>query len=318
MTTIIIPAFNAEKYLDAAISSVISQSDIDWELLLIDDGSTDSTPRICDKAADSDPRIRVIHTSNRGVSAARNLGLRHARGEFVAFLDADDILLPDFLEILTGALIDPEIQLAAAPFVRTKKPECYSPDHRGDANSFRLLTREESLRHLFYQTPPKGSSSLFDTSVWGKLYRRELWDGLLFREGQRFEDLDIFYKILTRISKIAFFPVPLLLYRLHSESFLHNFSSGRLDSLDVTDRMLDELSACGFKEKSGSIQMAARTRRFAAHCNMLLLILLRKLNDREAKRRCIKVIRQERAMVLNNREARLKDRAGALMAYLLF
>ena len=97
MVSVIIPAYNAEKYLLEAVASVISQSSSDWELILVDDGSTDSTPGLCDSFAASDSRISVIHKPNGGLSDARNHGIEAASGEYLTFLDADDVLDPRFI-----------------------------------------------------------------------------------------------------------------------------------------------------------------------------------------------------------------------------
>ncbi len=98
--SIILPVFNGEKYLAAAIESVIAQTIRDWELLIIDDGSKDNSPAICDDYAAKDTRIRVFHQPNGGVNSARAKGVDNATGEFLAFLDADDRFVPDALEYL--------------------------------------------------------------------------------------------------------------------------------------------------------------------------------------------------------------------------
>ena len=96
--SIIVPVFNAEQYLDAALSSILDQAMSSYEVILVDDGSTDSSPLICDRYSATDPRFRTIHKSNGGVSSARNTGLNLAKGEYVMFVDSDDALLPDALE----------------------------------------------------------------------------------------------------------------------------------------------------------------------------------------------------------------------------
>lgn len=98
LVSVIVPVYNVEKYLPACLDSLLAQSLTDFELLLVDDGSRDASGAICDEYAVRDSRIRVFHIPNGGVSAARNLGLDHARGEFVVFVDADDRVMPDHLE----------------------------------------------------------------------------------------------------------------------------------------------------------------------------------------------------------------------------
>ena len=103
LVSVITPVYNTEKYLDECIGSILLQSMTDFELLLIDDGSTDGSGAICDRYAEKDKRIRVFHIPNGGVSAARNLGLDNARGEFVVFVDSDDRITPDHLRQLADS-----------------------------------------------------------------------------------------------------------------------------------------------------------------------------------------------------------------------
>ena len=98
--SVIVPVYNVEKYLSRCIESILSQTFTDFELLLIDDGSTDRSGEICDEYAKKDTRIRVFHTKNRGVSAARNLGLDNAKGEWISFVDSDDWVEDDYLRTL--------------------------------------------------------------------------------------------------------------------------------------------------------------------------------------------------------------------------
>ncbi len=99
--SIIVPVYKVEKYIGKCIDSIIAQNNPNWELLLIDDGSPDNSGRICDDYAQNDTRIRVFHKPNGGVSSARNLGLQHYRGEWVSFIDSDDYISPDFLDLPT-------------------------------------------------------------------------------------------------------------------------------------------------------------------------------------------------------------------------
>jgi len=95
--SIIVPVYNAEKYLRRCIDSIIAQTFTDWECLLVDDGSTDESPNICDEYATKDSRIKVFHKVNEGVSSARNIGIDNAKGRFVTFVDADDSIMHNYL-----------------------------------------------------------------------------------------------------------------------------------------------------------------------------------------------------------------------------
>ena len=114
--SIVIPVYNKQKYIAKTLDSVLGQTFRDFEVILIDDGSTDGSGIICDNMAVSDARIRVFHTQNRGVSAARNLGIREAAGKYVSFIDADDRIDESFLEKLRNSLIENDSGLAVCGY----------------------------------------------------------------------------------------------------------------------------------------------------------------------------------------------------------
>lgn len=107
--SIVIPVYNTEKYLKLSVDSVLSQSYQDWELILVDDGSKDGSGAICDKYASEDSRIKVYHTVNQGVTAARGYGVEQSTGEWICFLDADDTLADDALQVMLGKSADCDI-----------------------------------------------------------------------------------------------------------------------------------------------------------------------------------------------------------------
>lgn len=116
--SIIIPVFNVEKYVQTCLDSVIEQSFRDFEVIVVDDGSTDGSPAICDAAAKQDGRICVIHQQNGGLSAARNAGLDIARGEWIGFLDSDDFIMPDMYEKLMDAAEKARADIAVCNYLR--------------------------------------------------------------------------------------------------------------------------------------------------------------------------------------------------------
>lgn len=305
MTSIIIPAYNAEKYLPSAIASVFSQSESDWELILVDDGSTDSTPTICEQAAATDSRIRVIHRSNGGLSAARNTGIQHARGEWIAFLDADDVLSPDFLRILHNVRSRSNSEIVAAPMVtfNNQPPEfAQFEDFVASKTKIVTLTSEQAIEKALYQTRLNHTPYELDHSASGKLFKAELFTDIKFREGTWYEDLDLFYRLWIKSEKLSWIPVPVMGYRRHEENFTTVYSVRRHDVLEVTDRLVETLPT-----------RAARTRRFAAHCNIYLLLKRNNIKDTKTLQKCRDVIRAERISVMFNRNGRLKDRLGALL-----
>ena len=172
LVSIIVPAYNAEKNIANTIESVLSQSVNNWELVIIDDGSTDSTPTICDNYANKDYRIRVIHKQNGGVSAARNTGLECTRGQYITFIDSDDFVHPQYIEALSSSIANADIcvfkmtsvaSVDEVPKVHTSLSIC--------SNTFNLNDAYVSMCEMGVLHPP-----------FSKLYKRSIIDkfGLRF------------------------------------------------------------------------------------------------------------------------------------------
>ena len=201
--SVIVPVFNAETTLDETVRSVLEQSLPDWELLLIDDGSTDESGAACDRYALRDGRIRAFHTENRGYGRARNMGLEHAAGEWIAFLDSDDCLAPRALETMLGHSAGAGAVMALHQTVpRPSVPESGAPgglfEYPGDM--------AEVFRSLY--------EPYFLLSVCGKIYRRELMSGGFdTREGDLMSDWLFNFRVMPAARRIRFLPETVYYYR---------------------------------------------------------------------------------------------------------
>ncbi len=171
MISIVVPVYQAEKYLAATLDTILAQTYPHFELLLVDDGSSDQSPAICDQYAANDTRIRVFHNENRGASEARNFGISQAIGTYLAFVDSDDLLEDCFLETMLTAFDDPEIDLALCGFDRFYQDD---PQNRVDyllgQTERSVLSSNKELCKLF--TVPK--TSLSGVSIWAKMYKTDL------------------------------------------------------------------------------------------------------------------------------------------------
>lgn len=158
------PVYKTERFLSACISSILAQTFTDFELILVDDGSPDSCPALCDAAAAKDSRIRVIHQKNRGLSGARNAGLDAAEGEWIAFVDSDDTITPDFCAKLYHAAQEAGAQMAVCNYRQVD--EALTPIREQYLHVRReVLTPEQALEH---------STLLPYMVVWNKLYQRSI------------------------------------------------------------------------------------------------------------------------------------------------
>ena len=235
MISVIIPVFNVKPYLVDAIESVLSQTYIDIEVVLVDDGSTDGSGDICDKYGKKDNRIQVIHQTNEGLSAARNAGLDICRGDHIAFLDSDDVYCQDILARMVH-----DMSGSGADIV-----ECNYTEFKGlrspDTGKFRkkksiapgknqtgLYTKREALRmHV---------EGKIANNVWSKLYKRELWDDLRFPKGQDYEDLDIVLPLLAKAEKIYILDEILIMHRIRSGSITQTYSLQNIKDRELAHR----------------------------------------------------------------------------------
>ena len=166
--TIIVPIYNAEKHLPRCIDSILSQEYTDFELLLVNDGSTDSSGDICDGYAEKDSRIQVIHKENTGVSDSRNLAIDRARGTYLQFLDSDDWITPDATKLFVGAAEEHRCDLVIADFYRVVGERL---SQKGDIEEDSVMTREAFASHMM-----ENPADFYYGVLWNKLYRREIVD----------------------------------------------------------------------------------------------------------------------------------------------
>lgn len=209
MISVIIPVYNAQKYLRECVNSVRCQTCSDLQILLINDGSTDSSGMICDALAAEDSRIQVIHQPNRGVSAARNAGLKAAVGDLISFIDADDTLDADMYEYLVRLMEEHDADIAHCAYRHIVGDEVRLIH---DTKLIYPQTREEALQCLV-------GSRLFVGSLWNKLYRHDVLDGLLFDENIKInEDILYNYYAFKNARKTVFADVAKYNYIAHMTS----------------------------------------------------------------------------------------------------
>lgn len=208
LVTIIIPVFNVAPYLIEAVESAIDQTYEHLEIILVDDGSTDDSGKICDTYAEKDDRVRVIHQENKGLSAARNAGLDVMTGDMVAFLDSDDAYCPDYVRKMLDAMTRESadivvcrftIHYTTGPMRKDGLEKEYPPVKAG------IYDRAGALRVL--------AESEINPGVWNKLYRAELWKDIRFPVGHVYENIDTCFRIFDLSEKTVVLDDPLLLYR---------------------------------------------------------------------------------------------------------
>lgn len=293
--SVVVPVYNVEKYLRQCLDSVLAQTFDDIEVVVVDDGSTDSSPGICDEYSAVDERVKVVHTPNCGLGAARNTGTRLAKGDYIMYVDSDDVVDHRIVATLIG-LIDRHKASAAFCSFTSQGVEALSP-----CGEVKILSSEKAVELSLYQTA-------VNSSMWAKLFPADILKTVAEPEGKLYEDLATFYRVCGRLSgDLVCTSAPMYFYRPNGGSILHTFSERRLDVLDITDEIV--LHFCG----KPALAAAARDRRFSAHFNIMLLALLAGMSD--AADRCWSVVKSGRKEAILNPKVRLKNKIGALLSY---
>lgn len=251
--SIIVPVYKVEKYINRCIKSVLNQTMSNYELILVDDGSPDNCGKICDEWAKKDSRIRVIHKNNGGLSSARNAGLDIASGDYVTFIDSDDVIHPDYLKCLLDLCLKYNAQIAVGKIVRfrtfempiiSKIVECECKV--GTGKEVMAFTLEDW--HI-------GANYI---SSCGKLYKSEILAGIRFPEGRLFEDEYITYKLYDRANRIVETRLELYFYYENCNGITAN-----LDLLKFTDEFNAQWERmCYFEEKNYYDLFACAVKRY--------------------------------------------------------
>ncbi|MDO5558705.1 MAG: glycosyltransferase family 2 protein [Oscillospiraceae bacterium] len=232
LISIIVPIYNVEKYLDECVRSLINQTYRNIEIILVDDGSPDNCPQMCDKYALTDSRIRVVHKKNGGLSDARNAGIEVANGKYYAFIDSDDYISVLFIEMLYNAAVSENAQIVQTNLVRFRDGEMpVEPDTASP--SVKTYTGRQMNYNLY------GEIYVPTVVVWSKLYRAELFDNIRFPVGKINEDEFTTYKLFYKSEKVCFIDLPLYFYRFNSESIMNSsFSLKRMHKAQALEERM--------------------------------------------------------------------------------
>lgn len=226
LVSIIIPVYNAKQYINRCLESVFSQILPEYEVVVVDDGSTDGTKEVLQMWSGAYKQLKIYHTAHLGVSAARNIGLEQAEGRYIAFVDADDEIAPQYLEILYGLIKKHRAQLAACGLTHVNGTKSYAK------NSYRkrhikgiVYTGKEFLERM--EEPLRYEKTAV---CWNKLYDRRIFEGKSYPEGRIYEDSAIMQDILYPIKKLV--ETDEVLYFYHTESLGITRSAYDTDKLD--------------------------------------------------------------------------------------
>lgn len=220
LISVIVPVYNVEKYLNDCVSSIVNQTYKELEIILVDDGSSDLCPSMCDEWAKRDKRIIVIHKKNGGLSDARNAGIEISTGEYIGFVDSDDYIELNMYELMLAALKKNDADYCACG-VQTEYEDGRSVFRKRE---FFVGDSEQTLEMLY-------NDNEFPVWSWCKLSTRELWNTLRFPVGKNYEDAFTTYIVIDNAKKIVRIPEMCYHYRIRANSIMteNSFSEKNLN-----------------------------------------------------------------------------------------
>lgn len=226
--SVIVPVYKAEQYLERCVKSILEQTYQNFELILVDDGSPDGSPILCDKWAEKDSRVHVIHKKNGGASSARNAGLKIAKGNWIAFADSDDWLDKAALKTLYDLAKKYNVPMAIGGMRVAQK---YTDTQAIAKQDAMVLSRTDLMSRFFRLNGEPDTHR-----VWGIIVQRNILDGYTFIEGKMNEDVETCYYLARKCETAVYTDAPLYNYFKNIEGVTNSrFNKKKLDLLDIWD-----------------------------------------------------------------------------------
>lgn len=299
LISIIVPCYNSERFVKKCVDSILVQTYKNIEIILVNDGSTDSTPAILDEYASKDTRIKVINKENGGLSDARNVGIDKALGSYIIFIDSDDYILPNHVESLANLVYKYNCEMAISPFTLVSENDVFALQDKPKETE-KLYSPLECIEEMFYQRQ-------FETTAHEKIFRKELFNNYRFKKGLIFEDLFIMPDLMLACNSIAFTSLSTYAYVMHD---------GSIEGSGFTEKkyqsVFDIVNKIDSDERLKPIKKAVDCR---------LLSLISRLyfsmpNNHPQKRYVWQEMKKRRNDILFNCRARMKNRLIAILMYL--
>lgn len=221
LISIVLPVYNVEAYVEKCIRSILNQNYRNFELIIVNDGSTDKSLELCQTFHDE--KIILLNKENGGLSSARNLGMMHCRGEYIAFVDSDDWIENNYLEELVNGMFDEDVDIVQCGYNRqlddnkTLYKKCFSE---------KIINNNDNVLYEYF------ISRSIHTAVWGKLFRKKVIDNIFFKEGHNYEDLIFLADLLGKTNKVKIIDKALYNYRKNKNSITQSsVSEGRIQDI---------------------------------------------------------------------------------------
>ncbi len=259
LLSVIIPVYNAEKYLNRCLESVCNQTYNNLEVLLVDDGSSDSSGAICDNYADKDSRVKVFHVTNGGQASARNIGLSHATGQYITFVDNDDWIDDRMYEKLMELVDRYNCPITGCATIKEFSDGAVHNEYTKMESGIR--SGKQCNIDILYQ------NSCTWGALWNKIYKKELWEGISFPSGKQLEDYVVITKLFNSADQVYFFKEPMHHYSMREDSqSKKGFSDQKLSVIESAEAIRDY-----FLENSKDVEILDASNYFVF--NIMVMIL---------------------------------------------
>lgn len=301
LISIIVPVFNGAEYLPVCLNSILLQTYRNFEVVIINDGSTDDTQKICCEYRDKSRKVRYYERANHGLAATRNFGILEAQGAYISFIDADDWIEPTYLTYLYELLQNGAYTISACNHWVCRGAKRVPRFQVSDAQT--SLSLRDAYAHILYDRYP-------DVSAWGKLYAKKVLAAIQYPEGRLFEDTYRIAEILLAGGGLIYGAQPQYHYRIQTDSLSRGrFNQSKLDFLTAVDHMTETMAAhCDGLEKG-----IARRRMHALLSTRRYLVGYGEA-EAEIRDTLERRIRAGAPAVLRDRLAPLRDKIGILSA----
>lgn len=256
LISVIVPVYNVEKYIKRCLDSIINQTYKNLEVILIDDGSTDESGKICDEYEKKDNRIKVIHQNNSGVASSRNIGIENSSGLYITFIDSDDFVEVDYIEILFKEIMNNDCDVSTCLYNK------YSDKLKRKRNIDYVVSKYSGKKALLSMLYQKN----IDSSLWGKMYKSKLLKSIKINNYKVFEDFDALYRIFNSDIKVCFINDYLYNYYVRLDSLIHDRSTY---SEDILLQILNKYYVeCNDKDIKDAIESRMIDVHFSIICNL--------------------------------------------------
>ena len=310
LLSVIVPVYNVEQYLPECIESIINQEFRNLEIILINDGSPDRSPQICDSYAKKDRRIKVIHQANQGLSEARNIGIENATGEYVSFVDSDDIISRWMYSAMLKVAKENDLDLVSCGIIDFRDGEKIID--KNERLNYVIIDSREALSHYMYEK--------YDIHVisCNKIFRKSIFDDIRFQKGMLFEDFIPITQTIIRSGRMASMENKYYYYRKRSDSI----NGKQFISKDFDKKIMDlsyavegayRIVEAYDKEISKKMMPAI----IKAKTSIINKMILSNSIDVSYVSNVQELVKKNKSTILRNKDVRMKDKvkAGALLCF---